>query len=161
MDDAPVTLEAGAPAPDFEAVDSEGNVWGLDQLDRRTVVYFYPKDDTPGCTVQACDFRDHLSRLHDAGLQVLGVSRDSEASHERFRDKFGLTFPLLIDSELEMHKAFGVWREKTMYGKTSMGCVRSTFVISSDHSLEWVKYNVRAEGHVTRLLTDLGVEVEA
>ena len=116
------------------------------------------RDSTPGCTVQACDFRDNFSRLQKSGYKVIGVSKDSSSSHQKFIDKHELPFDLIVDSETELHQLYGVWREKVNYGKTYMGVSRSTFVIDTDGSLISVGYNVRASGHVDRLVKELGLE---
>ena len=143
-------------APDFEAQTDGGGQVKLSGLrGKRVILYFYPKDNTPGCTTQACDFRDNLSVLQGSGFEVLGVSPDSEASHDRFKSKFELTFPLLVDSDHSIAEAYGVWREKKNYGRTYMGIVRSTFVIDAEGKLEKIYDNCRAKGHVERLLKEL------
>ena len=156
-DDPPATLETGQTIPAFTTVDQDGNEVSSTALTKRTVFYFYPKDDTPGCTIQACDFRDAWGRLGATGIDVYGVSKDSKASHDRFIAKFDLPFPLIVDEDLALNTAFGVWQEKRNYGKSYMGTVRSTFVADPDGTLVWVGYNVQAKGHVERLLNDLGV----
>ncbi|MBN1947820.1 MAG: thioredoxin-dependent thiol peroxidase [Bradymonadales bacterium] len=150
-------LKAGDPIPPFAATLDDGREIASDDLTgKRTVLYFYPKNDTPGCTTEACDFRDHFARLtHTLGLQILGVSPDSVASHTRFKTKHQLPFPLLSDPDHSLATAFGVWQEKKRYGKTSMGIVRSTFVIAPDGTIEKAFYNVRATGHVENLLKAL------
>ncbi len=153
-----VTLEAGQKAPDFEAEITNGEKIKLSDVlssGEKVILYFYPKDSTPGCTVQACDFRDNYSILQDAGFKVIGVSKDSSKSHQKFIDKHDLPFDLIVDSEIELHLLYGVWREKMNYGKTYMGTSRSTFVIDTDGNLISVAYNVRASGHVERLLKEL------
>jgi thioredoxin-dependent peroxiredoxin len=151
-------LREGDPAPNFSLAADNGDHYTLGDLKgQRTLLYFYPKDDTPGCTTQACDFRDNLARLEGVlGVRVLGVSPDTAASHAAFKKKYDLPFTLLADPELSAAEAYGVWREKTNYGRTSMGIVRSTFVIGPDGTLERIYDNVRAAGHVERLLNDLG-----
>ncbi len=127
-----VTLEDGMEAPLFSAEDSAGNVWNLSDLlaeGKRVVLYFYPKDSTPGCTKQACDFRDNMGVLSSADVAVFGVSKDSAKSHQNFTEKQELNFPLLLDTEGELLEKYGVWREKQNYGRTYMGIARSTFVI--------------------------------
>ena len=154
-----ITLEAGQKAPEFSCLDQNGNTHTLSEIldsGKGVVLYFYPKDNTPGCTIQACDFRDNQNDLEKSGYITLGVSKDSEKSHKNFVDKFDLNFPLLMDTEVKLHAAYGTWREKSMYGKTYMGTSRSTFVISKDGLLEYVKYNVKAKGHVENLLEELG-----
>lgn len=121
-------------------------------------MYFYPAAMTPGCTTQACDFRDSLSSLQAAGLTVLGVSPDSPAKLARFRERDGLTFPLLSDENREVMTAYGAYGEKKLYGKTVTGVIRSTFVVGADGTLERAMYNVKATGHVAKLRRDLGID---
>ncbi|RMH00165.1 MAG: peroxiredoxin [Deltaproteobacteria bacterium] len=150
-------LAPGDPAPDFDLPADDGNRYskaGL--LGTRYVLYFYPKDDTPGCTIEAQDFRDAFADLRDRGVLVLGVSPDPIPSHERFRNKYGLNFPLLSDPDFEAAKAFGAYGVKKRYGRESIGLIRSTFVIGPDGRIERAYYNVRAKGHVDRLKADLG-----
>ena len=151
-------LAAGDPAPDFTLPDADDKPVSLsDDRGRRVVVYFYPAAGTPGCTKQACDFRDNLAELNGAGLDVLGVSPDKPAKLAKFRDKEGLTFPLLSDPEKKVLDAYGAFGEKQMYGKTVTGVIRSTFVIDADGKIEEAQYNVRATGHVAKLRKDLDV----
>ena len=151
-------LAAGDPAPDFTLPDADGKPVSLsDYRGRRVVVYFYPAAATPGCTKQACDFRDSLADLGDAGLDVLGISPDKPAKLARFRDKEGLTFPLLSDEDRSVLTAWGAFGEKTMYGKTVTGVIRSTFVVDAGGKIEVAQYNVRATGHVAKLRKDLRV----
>ncbi|MGE3287062.1 MAG: thioredoxin-dependent thiol peroxidase [Pseudonocardia sp.] len=151
-------LAPGDPAPDFTLPDADGNPVSLaDYRGRRVVVYFYPAASTPGCTKQACDFRDSLSALDAAGIAVLGVSPDKPAKLVKFRDAEGLTFPLLSDPDRKVLTAWGAFGEKTMYGKTVTGVIRSTFVIDADGNVEVAQYNVRATGHVAKLRRELGV----
>ena len=156
-----VTLEVGDKAPDFDTLLTDGSRISLNGIlsdDKRVVLYFYPKDNTPGCTTQACDFRDNYSTLQSAGYRVLGVSKDSSKSHLNFTDKYELNFDLIVDQDVELHQKYGVWREKKNYGKTYMGVSRSTFVIDTDGSLIWVGYNIRAKGHVEKLMRELSIE---
>ena len=156
-----VTLEVGDKAPDIDALLTDGSQVSLNDIlsnDERVVLYFYPKDNTPGCTTQACDFRDNYSILQSAGYRVLGVSKDSSKSHLNFTDKYELNFDLIVDQDIELHQKYGVWREKNNYGKTYMGVSRSTFVIDTDGSLIWVGYNIRAKGHVEKLMRELNIE---
>ena len=156
-----VTLEDGMEAPLFSAEDSAGNVWNLSDLlaeGKRVVLYFYPKDSTPGCTKQACDFRDNMGVLSSADVAVFGVSKDSAKSHQNFTEKQELNFPLLLDTEGELLEKYGVWREKQNYGRTYMGIARSTFVIESDGTLSMAKYGVKATGHVARVMKHLELE---
>ncbi|DAC36422.1 MAG TPA: thioredoxin-dependent thiol peroxidase [Candidatus Thalassarchaeaceae archaeon] len=156
-----MTLEVGDKAPDFDVLLTDGSQVSLNDIlsnDERVVLYFYPKDNTPGCTTQACDFRDNYSILQSAGYRVLGVSKDSSKSHLNFTDKYELNFDLIVDQDIELHQKYGVWREKNNYGKTYMGVSRSTFVIDTDGSLIWVGYNIRAKGHVEKLMRELSIE---
>ena len=161
MNSEPISLEVGKMAPDFEAELTNGDKVILSNIlssGEKVILYFYPKDSTPGCTVQACDFRDNFSKLQSAGFRVLGVSKDSSKSHQKFIEKHELPFELIVDSDTELHQLYGVWREKMNYGKTYMGVSRSTFVIDIDSKLIFVGYNVRASGHVDRLVKELGIE---
>jgi peroxiredoxin Q/BCP len=121
------------------------------------IVYFYPAAGTPGCTKEACDFRDNLAELNDAGVDVLGVSPDKPAKLAKFRDAEGLTFPLLSDPDREVLTAWGTFGEKTMYGKTVQGVIRSTFVVDENGKIEVAQYNVKATGHVAKLRRDISV----
>lgn len=155
---AAARLVAGDPAPDFTLPDAEGNEVSLSSYrGRRVVVYFYPAASTPGCTKQACDFRDSLAQLNDAGIDVLGVSPDKPAKLVKFRDTEQLTFPLLSDPDRAVLAAYGAFGEKTMYGKKVVGVIRSTFVVGADGNLEKALYNVKATGHVAKLIRDLGL----
>lgn len=151
-------LSPGDPAPDFTLPDADGKPVSLaDYRGRRVVVYFYPAASTPGCTKQACDFRDSLSALDAAGIAVLGISPDKPAKLVKFREAEGLTFPLLSDPDREVLTAYGAFGEKTMYGKTVQGVIRSTFVIDAEGKVEVAQYNVKATGHVAKLRRELGV----
>jgi peroxiredoxin Q/BCP len=151
-------LSPGDPAPDFTLPDADGKPVSLaDYRGRRVVVYFYPAASTPGCTTQACDFRDSLADLGDAGLDVLGVSPDKPAKLAKFREKEGLTFPLLSDEDRSVLTAWGAFGEKTMYGRTVTGVIRSTFVVDAEGRIEVAQYNVRATGHVAKLRRELAV----
>ena len=151
-------LAPGDPAPDFTLPDADGNQVSLSALrGQRVIIYFYPAAMTPGCTKQACDFRDSRSDLSDAGLTVLGISPDAPAKLAKFRDREGLTFPLLSDPGREVLKAYGAYGEKTMYGKTTVGVIRSTFVVGADGKIENAYYGVKATGHVARLRKELGI----
>jgi len=150
-------LHVGDPAPDFEALDDKGRTVRLsDFRGKRVVIYFYPKDNTPGCTTQACGFRDEYPVITEKNAVVLGVSPDSAASHTKFIDKFGLPFPLLVDKDHALAEAFGVWREKSMYGRKYMGILRSHFVIDEDGRLADVQYDVKAAASPTKALAALG-----
>lgn len=151
-------LAPGDTAPDFTLTDADGAQISLsDYRGQRVIIYFYPAAMTPGCTTQACDFRDSLSSLSAAGLVVLGISPDGAAKLAKFRDKEGLNFPLLSDPDRTVLQAYGAYGEKMMYGKTSVGVIRSTFVVGPDGQLEQAQYGVKATGHVARLRKELGV----
>jgi peroxiredoxin Q/BCP len=151
-------LAPGDPAPDFTLADADGKPVSLSEYrGRRVIVYFYPAASTPGCTTQACDFRDSLADLNDAGFDVLAVSPDKPAKLAKFRDAEGLTFPLLGDPDKEVLTAWGVFGEKQMYGKTVTGVIRSTFVIDPEGKVEEALYNVRATGHVAKLRRDMKI----
>ncbi|MBV9204438.1 MAG: thioredoxin-dependent thiol peroxidase [Actinobacteria bacterium] len=150
-------LGPGDPAPDFALTDADGNEVSLSSYrGQRVIVYFYPAAMTPGCTTEACDFRDNLASLNSAGLAVLGISPDQPAKLARFRDKEGLTFPLLSDPDNAAGEAYGAYGEKKLYGKTTVGVIRSTFVIDAHGKIEKAMYGVKATGHVARLLTEVG-----
>lgn len=151
-----VTLEAGDQAPDFALPDEDGVVHRLSDYAGRTVVlYFYPKDDTPGCTAEACSFRDNYGAIQAAGAVVLGVSVDDADSHRRFRAKHQLPFPLLIDEGAQVATRYGAWGEKTLYGRKSVGMTRATFVIGPDGRLVRVWKRARAAGHGDAVLAAL------
>jgi thioredoxin-dependent peroxiredoxin len=146
-------LEAGQPAPDFTLQADDGSTVRRSDLAGQTVaLYFYPKDDTAGCTAEACEFRDMRADYDAAGVRVIGVSPDPPRSHVKFRDKYDLPFTLLSDPEHEAAEAYGVWVQKSMYGKTYMGVERSTFVIGPDGTLQQVLYKVKPKGHAASLL---------
>lgn len=151
-------LAAGDLAPDFTLPDADGREVSLSALrGQRVIIYFYPAAMTPGCTKQACDFRDSRNDLSDAGFAVLGISPDPPAKLARFAAKEGLTFPLLSDPDRSVLKAYGAYGEKMLYGKKSVGVIRSTFVIGTDGRIENAHYGVKATGHVARLRKELGV----
>ncbi|MEU8270359.1 thioredoxin-dependent thiol peroxidase [Sphaerisporangium sp. NPDC049002] len=151
-------LEPGDAAPDFTLPDAEGTGTSLESFrGKRVILYFYPAAMTPGCTKQACDFRDSLDSLAAAGITVLGVSKDTPQKLAKFTERDALTFPLLSDPDLAVHQAYGAYGEKTMYGRTTVGVLRSTFVIDADGKIEKALYNVKATGHVARLRKDLGL----
>jgi peroxiredoxin Q/BCP len=148
----------GDKAPGFSLPDADGNTVSLDDYrGRQVIVYFYPAASTPGCTKQACDFRDNLSELNDAGVEVIGVSPDKPAKLAKFRDAEELTFPLLSDPDKEVLTAWGAFGEKKMYGKTVTGVIRSTLLVDADGTIAAAQYNVRATGHVAKLRRDLSV----
>jgi peroxiredoxin Q/BCP len=151
-------LAAGDVAPAFTLDDADGKPVSLsDFLGRKVVLYVYPAAMTPGCTTQACDFRDSLSSLHAAGYQVIGLSPDKPAKLATFRENEGLTFPLLSDPSKEVLTAYGAYGEKQLYGKTVVGVIRSAFVIDEEGRIETASYAVKAKGHVAKLRRELGV----
>jgi len=153
----PITLEAGDEAPNFSLKDQDGKTHSLKDYAGQTVVlYFYPKDDTPGCTKEACSFRDNFGAIEEAGAVVLGVSADDAGSHQKFREKYDLPFPLLVDEGAKVASAYGAWGEKVLYGKTVIGMTRSTFIIGPDGKLTKVWKQVKAEGHAEHVLRALG-----
>lgn len=152
-------LEIGSPAPAFTLPTAGGDAVSLsDYLGRKVIVYFYPKASTPGCTTQACDFRDSLESLSAHGYIVLGVSPDSAEALEKFILTQNLTFPLLSDEDHTVAERYGAWGEKKNYGKTYTGLIRSTIVVNEDGMVEMAQYNVRAKGHVAKLRRDLGID---
>ena len=146
-------LSPGQPAPDFTAQDQDGNTISLKDLrGQKVALYFYPKDDTPGCTAQACNLRDHQEELHANNIKVIGVSTDGEAAHKKFALKYDLPFPLLVDTEKTIVQAYGVWQEKKNYGKTYLGTVRTTFLIDENGVIEKVITKVDTKEHTAQLL---------
>lgn len=151
-------LETGNPAPTFTLPDQDGHDVSLaDFSGKKVILYFYPAALTPGCTTQACDFRDSLASLAASGYVVLGISKDTQAKLKKFEATEALTFPLLSDPDLTVHNAYATYGEKSMYGKTVMGVIRSTFVIDEAGKIELALYNVKATGHVAMLRTKLGL----
>jgi len=151
-------LAPGDLAPDFTLPDANGQEHTLSALrGQRVIIYFYPAAMTPGCTKEACDFRDSLSSLSAAGFAVLGISPDPPAKLAKFAERDGLTFPLLSDPERTVLQAYGAYGEKMLYGKKTVGVIRSTFVVGPDGRLEKAQYAVKATGHVARLRAELGV----
>jgi len=149
-------IEPGRKAPAFSLKADDGTTTRLSQQAGKPVVlYFYPRDNTPGCTREACAFRDRKAQLAQLGAVVLGVSPDSQESHVKFRDKFKLNFPLLVDEDHKIAEKYGAWREKNMYGKKSMGIVRSTFLIDADGRVARVWKKVRVDGHDDEVLAAL------
>jgi peroxiredoxin Q/BCP len=149
-------LKAGDMAPSFHLPSTAGGTVSSEGLKgRKYVLYFYPKDDTPGCTREACDFRDNLGRLKKAGVEVLGVSKDTLASHGRFREKYKLPFDLLSDEDNAVARAYGAFGEKILYGKKTVGTIRSTFLIDEEGRVAAVWPKVKVEGHVDRILEHL------
>jgi len=151
-----MSVEEGKKAPDFTAATDGGKKLKLSELRGKPVVlYFYPKDDTPGCTTQACSFRDLYGEFEERGATILGVSPDTESSHVRFKDKYGLPFTLLADPEHEVAEQYGVWVEKNNYGKKSMGILRSTFVIDAEGNVARAMLGVNPDGHADKVLEAL------
>ena len=159
MADTSTRLAAGTPAPGFTLPDQDGNPVSLaDYAGTEVIVYFYPAASTPGCTTEACDFRDNINSLKSAGYQVLGVSKDAGDALRAFRDEQNLNFPLLSDPDLAAHKAYGAYGEKSLYGKIVTGVLRSTFVIDEQGTIELPLYNVKATGHVASLRKKLKLD---
>ena len=154
----PARLSPGDTAPDFTLPTDSGDEVSLAGLrGRKVIVYFYPAAMTPGCTKQACDFTDSLDSLKASGYEVVGISPDKPAKLAKFRDRDGVTFPLLSDPDKEVLTAYGAFGEKTMYGKKVTGVIRSTFVVDPDGKIAVAQYNVKATGHVAKLRRDLGL----
>lgn len=152
-------LEPGNAAPDFTLDDQDGSPVSLADLrGEKVVLYFYPAAMTPGCTTEACDFRDSLGSLQGAGYRVIGISRDQPSKLAEFRERDGLTFTLLSDPDHAVHAAYGAWGEKMNYGKKIEGVIRSTFVLNADGVVDLALYNVKATGHVARIRTLLGID---
>jgi len=150
-------LEAGARAPAFTLPDQDGTKVSLrDFAGAPVVVYFYPADDTPGCTKEACQFNDNLSAFSRCGASVLGISPDGADAHLRFRAKYGLTFPLLSDVDHRVMEKYGAWGEKTLYGKKMVGVIRSTVLVGPDQRVVRAWYHVKADGHAAKVLAELG-----
>ncbi len=148
--------QQGEKAPEFSLKDAQDNTVSLsDFKGKQVVLYFYPKDNTPGCTTEACDFRDNLSRIAKSKAVVLGISADSIAAHQKFIAKQNLNFPLLSDPDLKALKAYGVWQEKSLYGRKFMGIVRTTFVIDKTGKISKVFPKVKVSGHVNEVLAAL------
>lgn len=151
-----VSLRSGQRAPAFELPADTGEVISLESLKgKKVVLYFYPKDDTPGCTQEACDFRDNFARLQSAGAVVLGVSKDTVELHKKFKSKHSLPFPLLADVKGQMVQDYGVWKEKSMYGRTYMGIERTTFLIDGEGKIRKIYPKVKVTGHVDEVLKDI------
>ncbi|MDE2726728.1 MAG: thioredoxin-dependent thiol peroxidase [Gemmatimonadota bacterium] len=149
-------LQTGDPAPDFTMEADKGGPVSLKDLKGKTVVlYFYPKDDTPGCTRESCAFRDHFPSFQGRDVQIYGVSCDDIPSHEKFAAKYDLPFPLLSDPDTSVSTAYGVYKEKTNYGRKYMGIERSTFVIDGDGRISRIFRNVKVDGHVEKVLNDV------
>lgn len=152
-------LEAGQKAPGFSLSDKDGQSVSLaDYAGKKVILYFYPAASTPGCTTQACDFRDNMASLQAEGYTVLGVSKDDLPALKKFAEEEHLGFPLLSDKDLATHHAYGAYGEKSMYGKTVTGVIRSTFVINENGEIDHALYNVKATGHVASLRKKLGLD---
>ena len=146
-------LEVGTKAPDFTLPDQNGEMHSLkDYRGKKVILYFYPKDNTPGCTKQACGFSERSKQFLEKGAEVIGISKDSSASHQKFADKHGLPFILLSDPELSAIQAYGVWQEKKLYGKVSMGVVRSTYIINEEGMIEKVMPKVKPDTNAAEVL---------
>lgn len=149
-------MHVGSTAPNFSLEGDDSQVHSLkDYLNERLVIFFYPKDQTPGCTAEACEFSDKLHQFHKLGANVIGISKDSLASHARFKSQYSLRMPLLCDPDLAVHKQYGAYGEKTMYGKTVMGVIRSTFLIDEQGKILRAWYKVRVKNHVQTVLEAL------
>jgi thioredoxin-dependent peroxiredoxin len=152
-----LNVKEGDVAPDFEAKTFEGETIRLSDLrGKEVVLYFYPKDDTPGCTKEACGFRDWFDSFKKKGVKVLGVSPDTAKSHKKFSEKFNLPFPLLLDEEKKIINAYGVWGEKTFMGRKYMGVYRVTFLIGKDGRIKKIWPDVKPDGHASEILSELG-----
>lgn len=146
-------LKIGEAAPDFNVNDQDGNPVSLaDYKGKKVVLYFYPKDNTPGCTAEACNLRDNYSQFQDSGYEILGVSTDSEKSHKKFIEKQELPFKLLADTEKEIHDKYGTWVEKSMYGRKYMGTARKTFIIDENGNIEDIIEKVKTKDHTSQIL---------
>ena len=148
-----MTIEIGQKAPDFSAKDQNGDTITLSQFNgKKVVLYFYPRDSTPGCTAQACDLRDNYQALLDQGYVVLGVSTDTEKKHQNFIAKYDLPFPLIADTEKEVHELYGTWQLKKFMGKESMGTVRTTFIIDEESVIADIISKVKTKAHAEQIL---------
>ena len=153
---ANIRLEEGTPAPEFTLLNAEGQQVSLaDYKGKKVIVYFYPKADTPGCTKEACDFRDSLTQLNGQNIEVLGISPDKPEALKKFTDKYELTFPLLSDVDKSVMQAYGAFGEKKNYGKVVQGVIRSTFLVDEEGTIALAKYNVKATGHVARIIKEI------
>jgi len=149
-----MNIKAGDKAPDFEAKDQNGETIKLSDLKgKKVVLYFYPKDDTPGCTAEACNLRDNYESLQQSGYEVIGVSGDDEATHQKFIKKYDLPFTLIADTDKKVHELYGAWGEKKMYGRTYMGTLRKTFLIDENGLIESVIEKVKTKDHTAQILS--------
>lgn len=152
-----VNLEEGQKAPDFELESQEGRKVRLSSFrGKKIILYFYPRDDTPGCTIEACNFRDNLSKLKKLNVEVIGISNDNQASHEKFSKKFNLKFKLLCDTDKKVSKAYGVYEKKSFMGREYMGITRSTFIIGENGNIERIFYKVNPKNHIEEIMEALG-----
>lgn len=148
-----ISLKAGDQAPSFEGIDQDGNPIKLsDYSGKKLVLYFYPKDNTPGCTAESCNLRDNYDQLIKQGYAVVGVSPDAEKSHKKFIEKYELPFPLIADTDKKVHEMFGTWGEKSMYGRKYMGTIRTTFIIDENGMIEEVIEKVKTKDHTAQIL---------
>lgn len=148
-----MSLHIGDPAPDFTSTDQNGQPVGLsDYRGKKVVLYFYPKDNTPGCTAQACSLRDNYSDLRSAGYEVLGVSVDDQQSHQKFISKYDLPFTLVADTDMQVAEAYDVWKEKSMYGRTYMGTVRTTFLLDENGIITDILTKIDTKNHAEQIL---------
>lgn len=146
-------LKVGDKAPEFSGIDQDGNAIQLtDFKGKKVILYFYPKDNTPGCTAQACNLRDNYEALLEKGYEVIGISSDNEKSHKKFIEKHELPFPLIADTEKEIHNQFGTWGEKSMYGRKYMGTFRTTFVINEEGIIEEIIQKVKTKDHTNQII---------
>lgn len=146
-------LHIGDKAPDFEGKDQDGNIVKLSDLKgKKVVIYFYPKDNTPGCTAQACNLRDNYPQLQQAGYEIIGISTDSETSHQKFREKQQLPFTLIADEDKSIHEKYDVWKEKSMYGRKYMGTMRTTFLIDENGVIEEIITKVKTKDHTNQII---------
>lgn len=151
-------LKSGDKAPDFKGVNQDGKKVGLQDFSgKKLILYFYPKDNTPGCTAESCNLNDNYNAWLEKGFQVLGVSPDSVESHRKFKEKFNLKFDLIADTEKEILQAYGAWGEKNMYGKKYMGVLRTTFIIDENGMIEEVFKKVKTKDHTNQILTSLNI----
>ena len=151
-------LKVGEKAPAFEGINQEGEKISLSDFSgKKLILYFYPKDNTPGCTAEACNLNENYNDWLDKGFEVVGVSPDSEQSHQKFRDKFGLKFNLIADTEKEILQAYGAWGEKSMYGKKYMGVLRTTFVIDENGIIQEIFEKVKTKDHTNQILKTLNI----
>jgi peroxiredoxin Q/BCP len=158
---AMTTLKEGMPAPAFQGVDQNGETVSLAKLQgKKVVLYFYPKDNTPGCTAEACNLRDNFDHFRKQGFEIIGISPDSETSHKKFSAKNELPFPLLSDPDKEILKAYGAWGEKKMYGKTYEGVLRSTFIIDENGTIEKIFKKVKTKDHSNQIFSELNINQE-